>query len=561
MTDNGRGTRHWKEFVFSMPSVYAVLFCLGLVIFEYFVFRPKYPRLILIRHWTDENYFRLEVFLVLASVATGLAVLLFRAAFSSRAAYRVVYLILFLVSVAVEYSLYGAFGRFSKLDDIALALVGIDLRIGSEAVLAYFNWLALLPVTVFAGLLLLTRGRRELGAGALAAVLVLFGAFFAVTTYFTRNEFYAPSMSNAFRTAVSFPVSWYVGTIEGPPEAIAYARPREQIAYRSPIEPRNNIVFIVDESIRGDRLSLNGYGVPTSPFLDELHKNGRLKNWGIAAAGTTCSHTANPLLLTGLTELPDREFMVHRMPTIFQFARAMNYRNYYFDGQVSGLWNGKPSDVADFGVWIKAADLRGNAKDLFEIDAEIARRVNAIVRSSTGNFIWVNKFGVHTPYTNSFPNERLRETLEAMPADYDPDIGADALGKLYDDAVTYNVESFFSALLVEDVAADTIYLYTSDHGQTLRENGATASHCMETRPEAIVPLFMIADRAKLASIDESYRPAHANLFATLLDLMAFPESERRHAYASSLLKAQGSESAPRFFYGGELNKARKIPFD
>ncbi len=550
-----------EDALLSVQMFYAAGFGLALVAFENIVFRPRYARLIAARHLADENYFRLAVFVGLAAIGVVLVIAFVRVAISGSRSVRVACLLLFIFAAAFEYSIYDAFGRFSRLDDVALALLGIDFRIGSDAVAQYFNWLAFVPAAAFALLLTLTRGTREFGPAALIAVLISSGVFFAFTSYFTKNEFYAASLANSARTAVSFPVSWYVGTSDGPPEAIAYARPRDAVFFHSRSAPANNIVFIVDESIRGDRLSLNGYSQPTTPFLDRLRDQGILKNWGTAAAGTTCSHTANPLLLTGLTELPDREFRAHTMPTIFQYARAMNYRNHYFDGQVSTHWNGKRSDITDYGEWIKADDLRTPAMPLYEIDGEIARRVAKIVAASTGNFIWVSKFGVHTPYTDSFPNERVREVLDSMPADYDPTVDNEALGKLYDAAVRYNLESFFSTLFADGPEPNTIYIYTSDHGQTLREGGATASHCMESRAEAVVPLFIIAGPSLLPPVDESYRASHANLFATTLDAMRFPETERYYPYALSLYKARGADSAPRFYYGGELNKAKKLSFD
>ena len=457
-----------EDALLSVQMFYAAGFSLALVAFENVVFRPRYARLIAARHLADENYFRLAVFVALAAIGVGLVIAFVRVAVSGNWFVRVVCLLLFFFAAAFEYSGYDAFGRFSRLDDVALALLGIDFRIGKDAVAQYFNWLAFVPAAAFALLLMLTRGSREFGPAALIAVLVSSGVFFAFTSYFTKNEFYAASLANSARTAVSFPVSWYVGTADGPPEAILYARPRERIGYRSATAPANNIVFIVDESVRGDRLSLNGHTEPTTPFLDRLRDEGLVKNWGIAAAGTTCSHTANPLLLTGLTELPDRRFRVHTMPTIFQYALAMNYRNHYFDGQVSAHWLGKRSDVADYGEWTKAEDLRTPEMPLYEIDAEIARRVAEIVSSSTGNFIWVSKFGVHTPYTDSFPNKNVREVLDSMPADYDPSIDEKAIAKLYDASIAYNIGSFFSTLLASGPAPDTIYIYTSDHGQTLR---------------------------------------------------------------------------------------------
>lgn len=561
MIDRTNGARNWREAVSSRPFIFAVVFCIGLIVFEYFMFRPLDAIRIFNRHWSGGNQLRLIVFLVLGIGGTVLSIFFFWAAFASSYFARAFYLLVFAFTCAVEYSIFGAFNRFTRLVDVATAMLGVDVRLGTEAVMMYFNWMAVVPVAAFVGVLMLTKKTRSRGIGTFALVIAAFVGFFFVTTYFTKNLFYAGSLANSFRTAVSFPVGWYVGTVDGPAEGLVYGTPRDAVTYQASEPPRNNIVFIVDESIRGDRLSLNGHKVPTTPTLDVWNAKGVIKNWGVAVSGTTCSHTSNPLMLTGLTELPDRMHNVYRIPTIFQYAKAMGYKTAYYDGQTNVLWNGKTADITDFGDWITEKDLAPNTRFRYEIDAEIARRLKETLSTSTGNFIWVNKFGVHTPYTNSFPNDRYGEILDALPADYDPYLQEEVINKNYEAAVTYNLESFFSVLLSDGPEPNTYYVYTSDHGQTLRENGSTVSHCAETKPEANVPLFMIADKARLPEADTAYRATQANIFATLLDLIQYPEAERKPVYAISLLKAKGSDSVPRFYYTNELRMAVKNPFD
>ena len=66
--------------------------------------------------------------------------------------------------------------------------------------------------------------------------------------------------------------------------------------------PKNNIVLVIDESIRGDHLSVNGYKRETTPFLDALSQEDSFYNWGLAVAGATCSHPSNSLILTGVRQ-------------------------------------------------------------------------------------------------------------------------------------------------------------------------------------------------------------------------------------------------------------------
>lgn len=563
MTDETGGFGRLVDLTRSRPFVYAALFCLGLIVFELLLF-PRDEQFILARHLEQGNYTRLFLNLLLSGASTVLTFIFVWLALTSFIAVRLLAFVLFSIAILIEYGCYKAFGRFSVQDDIALAIFAGDWRFTAAAAAMYFNYLALVPIAFFAGLLLLTKTviRRALPLIALTALVI--AAFFGLTSYFTKNLFYTVSFASAARSLISFPSTWYLGSVNGVPERLLYLAPRKRIDFHAASTPSNNIVFIVDESVRGDHLSLNGYAKPTSPYLDDLARKGFVKNWGIAAAGTTCSVTSNSLLLTGANKLPDRDLDVHQLPTIFGFARAMNYRTYYFDAQVSESWNGKPSDIADYGEWVKADDLAATVAKPYDIDAEIARRIKKITGTSTGNFIWVTKFGVHKPYTASYPNDKS-ENIDSWFRQYDSNIDARTLVHEYDQAITYNLESFFSNLLDGGRGGEnTVYVYTSDHGQSLMENGATVSHCSNTRGEAMVPLLMIAHPARLAGIDDTYRASHANIFSTLLDLMSVPDGERPYPYALSLLKAKSSDSAPRSYYAGNLQgtgDGKKYPFD
>lgn len=560
MTDLVVASRFFRKFLLSKPFVLAAAFCFALVVFEYVFLFQSYPRLIFVRHWEAADYLKLAIFCGLSLCSTVLFFLFLWAAFSSRIVLKAVYLVLFSAIIVVEYSYHYAFRRFSIMLDLTTALyTGVDLQMGTEAVFAYFYWLSLVPIVVFAVLLFISGKGNRRDIFSFISVIAAFILYFAVSTYFTSNHFYTPSLSNFARTTVSFPTGWYIGTMNGPPQGIAYAEPRAALTYKTTETPKNNIVFIVDESVRGDRLSINGNTRPTTPTLDALNKNGSIANWGIAASGTTCSSTANALLLTGLNQVPDKAFEVFRWPTIFQYARASGYRNHYFDGHTNVHWLGKKADIPDYGEWTKADDLRMTNR--YERDAEIARRVKSIIEKTTGNFIWVHKYGVHLPYENSFPNQSYGARFNDGQSEYDAAQTEESVREIYDVALTYNLESFFSTLFNDGPNANTIYVYSSDHGQALRDNGSIASHCSETRSEAIVPLMMIAAGDKLPRLDTQFRASHSNIFATLLDLMSYPEGERKFPYSMSLLRATAADSKPRFFYSQELHLARKHAFD
>jgi glucan phosphoethanolaminetransferase (alkaline phosphatase superfamily) len=542
------------------PLPLALTFLVFLTVFEYYFFFPKVSRFIFLRHVENGDLLTFAGFSVLSLASATVTFLFLWLAFRTKRHLNLVYLVVFAFAVMVEYGIYSAFGRFSTLGDLASMLFsGVDRQMAGEAIAHYFEPASLIPAGMFAAILMYTGKRGKAGLFSLSALLFASTSFFAAATYFTTNNFYAPSLSNMLRTAVSYPTGWYIGTRNGPPEGLVYAAPRESPSFTSGVRPANNIVFIVDESVRGDRLSINGYPYTSTPTLDKMIEGGTLINWGIASSGTTCSNTSNQLLLTGLNALPDKRFEIYSRPTIFQYAKAMGYTTHYYDAHTSIPWLGKASDLQHIDHRTTADDLNADFK--YERDAEIARRVRVLLRSSRGNFIWIHKYGTHLMYENSFPNDAYGVQRNAPQIEYDPDQPIDALQQTYDRAITYNLESFFSELFRDGTAPLTYYIYTSDHGQTLKENGAAASHCGETRPEAIVPLFIAGEVHILPHADIAFPASHFNIFATLLDIMGYPADERRFDYSISLFKATYADRTPRNYFSGPLQNADRHDFD
>lgn len=471
--------------------------------------------------------------------------------------YRIVYFLLFCLSVWVEYGYQEAFYRFSNSEDAANALFAADSRIIFNAVPYYFDNVAFLPCLAFALLLIFIKPLREKGLKNLLIVLLLFVGFYSTSAYVSTDVFPSASFNAFYRTVVGFPIKWYFGSLNQPALIAYYNTPRQKIEFRAQLKPANNIVFIVDESMRGDHLSINGYARRTTPFLEELNQKGLIKNWGIAVSGATCSISSNNLLLTGVNTLPDIKGDIYQFPTIFQYAKAMGYKNYYFDGQLAYRWNGKSTDIEDFGEWVNPTDL--NQENWYDVDAEIARRVKKIVSSSTGNFIWINKFGVHPPYFSSYPNSESVwlpiPRSNGKITSYGDYKSAEEVINNYDNAICYNSQVFFANLLDDGAAENTFYVYTSDHGQNLLENGRVISHCSNSRNEANVPLFIVANPLIMPAADTGYKASHSNIFATMLDLMNFPENERLQKYSLSLIKAKAADSKPRFYFEGSLHSS------
>ena len=321
---------------------------------------------------------------------------------------------------------------------------------------------------------------------------------------------------------------------------------------------------MIDESVMGDHFSLNGYPRDTTPFLDDLGRRKLLTNWKIATAASTGSRFTYAALITGLTpdDFPDRsKVKVQTWPTLFQYAKAMGYSTWFFDGQMNSYWGESADDTAYIDHWNGVLDI-GQHRSFapWDLDNMIAKQAADVVLHSTGNFIFIFKHGSHIPYDGDFPPDQTIWTPSYETSNKFDIPGPDQLPSVvnaYDNSIRYNVNSFFEELLPDysDIPNNTVILYTGDHGQTLFANGRS-SHGGNTKAEATVPLLVIGHLPTI--VDTSYKASHANLFPTVLDLLGYPPDLREAGHYPSLLSARAADSKPRYF---NPDLGPKVPFD
>ncbi|RTZ96621.1 MAG: hypothetical protein DSY90_09945 [Deltaproteobacteria bacterium] len=81
------------------------------------------------------------------------------------------------------------------------------------------------------------------------------------------------------------------------------------------------IVYIVDESVRGDFLGINGHEKATTPYLKTVGKN--IFNFGISSSIANCSEATRLALRSGLRrdQIPDFDYQALKQPTIWQYAK------------------------------------------------------------------------------------------------------------------------------------------------------------------------------------------------------------------------------------------------
>ncbi len=488
-------------------------------------------------------------------------------------------IVLFTISTLIQYGYQQALSRFAHFSDLTFALSATpDQR--STAVAAFADTHALIPIVILAvGSFIAGKGRAQIGNRIAAIIVLMIGLFYIQLALMQPVLFGSSFNNNSFGAFITTAVDL---AVQDPMETISPLRRDavESIVGTNLERPPMNIVIVFDESIRADHLSLNGYQRPTTPYLEKLHKDGKLVNWGTAVSSSTSSHPSYDAFISGATPEMIAENglrKINTLPSIFQYARAMNFKTHFIDGQMMKYWGGLPEDVAyiddlvtmaqidspdrvedwQVGPKITNDDLEQNKVKQWEIDAKIAHMVRSIVDTSTGNFIFVYKRGSHFPYEKNYPAEamkwtpifRFSEQWEVPPSEQ-----INSVINSYDNSIKYNLDNFFRILLDKnDLKQEkTVILYTSDHGETF--NGR-AGHGGKTKEEATVPFFVLG--LENADVDTTFPVTHANIFTSVLDLMKYPARNRDHQYATSIFDNQRVAAARSY----NSPQGEKLPFD
>lgn len=550
-----------------------------LALFELYAFQTEFFGFF--RHLAesqDEVYAIVCVFHI--TVSLYLSFVFFLVAFNSKRRYLIVYFLIFAFSCFYQYGYQKALGKFTDLNDVIIAFSATDEQ-RLDSILTFISFAALIPCAVFVLFALQTKkSERRFGGKSLLWTILFLSAFNFYISYanqqFVGRRFAHFSFGAFCQTAADY-AQWRTIFYVNPPAREPVEKPRLPENYA----PENNIIFVFDETVRGDHLSLNGYARATTPYLEELARKNLLYNWGIAVAASTSSHPSYNAVITGITpdSLAEPKTKNNLRPTVFQYAKAMNYKTYFFDGQMNTFWGGIPDDAnyVDHFVPLKSLDdrvaenvapgnkisrevIKDGRSQLWEVDRRMAKMINEIFSRSTGNFVFVYKRGNHFPYEESYPaNEAFWKPVYLFSENYEvppPARRGEAINS-YDNSVKYNLDGFFKSLAADYAALpnNTIIVYTGDHGETLFAD-QKAAHGGTTREEANVPLFILGNLPRQPDVD--FKASHCNIFPALLDLMNYPEDLRKQKYAVSLLKATTSDSAPRFF---NSPSKQKIPFD
>jgi glucan phosphoethanolaminetransferase (alkaline phosphatase superfamily) len=476
---------------------------------------------------------------------------------------RALVLLFFVFLVVVQVAYWLTLSQFMTATDLYLAMtVSGDHRV--QAILSFFKPLVLMYALPYALVLAPIALAPSLpGFWETVALSLLPLLYLGVSNYFLF--LHLPERSCHLNPLTSFLRTALACRFES---LRSYHGPRDVLPDSpTPKRPLDSIIYVIDESVRGSNLSLNGYPRATTPFLESLEKLGLLKNLGICVAAGSFSHISNAYLITGHNTFPDGDFRTDKNPTVFDYAKKMGYQTLYIDINQIYLYSLRKAagagPVRSLDRWMDDGSFQERQIDLdVTKDPGVAQILSELLNEKGGYFILLNKKGLHFHYRNRYPDDipstlwkpvmKASQSIDPSPA------GREKLVNTYDNGIRFQVDEFFREFVSQTTNSNYALLYTSDHGQTLAEHGQLYTH-MKADPVIVdVPDFLVSGESydKQALIDgiaPGIRVSHLNNFATLLDLMEVPASLRVRPYDKSIFALTAQDNEERRYMSGSLH--------
>ena len=312
-------------------------------------------------------------------------------------------------------------------------------------------------------------------------------------------------------------------------------RPRQEVVWRPvPGFDKQNIVLLVDESIRGDYVSLMP-GNKLTPQLPKLAE--QFVNFGPAVSGGNMSTYSNAILRFGV-RLDELKETANLNPTLFRYAKEAGFRTVYIDAQSELLKSGRI--LVNFMSLAERVDIDAyyNTREGVDSDFELADIIATELAGKQPVFIYATKNGAHFPYEWSYPPEgelppvRKRKTWGRLNARH---IAA------YRKALLWSVDKFMTYFFQRVDLSRTTLIYTSDHGQLFRDGEFPHGQVLNPDPRTgIVPLLVhSSDPKKRQAFEQGAqrcrgRASHFLIAPTVYELMGYAREDIAKKYPCSL---------------------------
>lgn len=330
---------------------------------------------------------------------------------------------------------------------------------------------------------------------------------------------------------------------------------RNSVEYKVTNEKKyRNILWIVDESIRPEFLSINNYLLDTTPFLKKFKD---VVSLGIVSSTANNSAPSNYIMRNGiqLNQLPDNNYKTLKQSNILQFAKKALYKTWFLDGQVQYKQYQNflsPYDIDNISEYFTIK----NRTDSTKLDRILIDKTADIFKNNKSNFVFMVKQGSHVPWLLNYPKDKtifkpVLKQFESVTFE-----NRNNAINTYANSIKWGVDDFFKELLRKIDLDNTIIFYTSDHGINIAENNMLLHYGLAENPPSTmgsVPILIFAkDINSLYNFEKDIYSAY-QIFPTVLEVMGYDENVTS-IYNMTLFDKNNKERDRYFFSGYVFGK-------
>lgn len=236
-----------------------------------------------------------------------------------------------------------------------------------------------------------------------------------------------------------------------------------------------NVLVVVFESLRKQNLEAYGYKRKTTPNFTQFSKDHSSEFFVFKHPYTVSSTTmlAVPAVLTGIAPYQNPKIF-YSQPILWDFAKILNYRNFFVSSHSLEWYRFDrfyKNEKVDH-LWCKETSGKPFFNDLGVDDRHTIEHVNRLIRKKSAKPF----FGIVQLNTTHYPYNVPKEFVKWSGAFQDE----------YDNAILYQdyvIGKLFSQLKKSGKLENTVIIFTSDHGESLKDHnniGHVDSYYAET---------------------------------------------------------------------------------
>ena len=300
------------------------------------------------------------------------------------------------------------------------------------------------------------------------------------------------------------------------------------------LDENMNVIFVLGESLTPQHMSLYGYDLKTTPFLDQLslHKN-FMKTYGISAGIYT--DTTVPYLMNVARKPNAINYILQNKNNLFKLAKQNQFQTYFITTQshTSFKYIRNYLGLNYIDQYVDPYS-QGSEADTEYLDQFLVDELEKINLERGRNFVVLSMSGSHEPYNLKYTPEFNHWKTGSLINHYDNSV-------LYTDSIIKKIYDYLSTNNKK-----SILLFTSDHGQHLGKEIGYGKGNLAMQSDYEVPMFFY-----------TRNDAYANRVKKYFDekWLSHYDFARIISYFLGYETLENLNQKSRVFYvlGGELN--------